>query len=159
MSRLPSNGKVLSETMNEEQPRILALDIGRVRVGVAVSDPLQLTAQPGPTLDREPSGKFFEDLGRLIDQWSIRTAVVGLPIGLKGQRSGDSYADVQGLLEELERRWPAVTWGSLDERFTTAIAESTLALAPKKKRREKGIRDQMAAQIILEGYLRSKEAE
>ncbi len=138
------------------ETRILALDVGESRVGVAISDPLGLTAQPGPTLERRPNTSFFTHLGELLKQGPVSEVVVGLPVGLKGQRSGKSYEAVMALLEECRVRWPQITWKTWDERFTTTAAIQTLSAAPKKKRQQKGLRDQIAAQLILDSYLRSR---
>jgi putative Holliday junction resolvase len=133
--------------------RILALDPGEARVGVAISDPLGLSAQPLPTLKRRPSGKFYEQLGRLLEDWSVSEVVVGLPVGPKGEQSGKGCESVLRVLEECRKLWPQVTWRTQDERFTTQEAIELLKMAPKKKRETKGLRDQLAAQMILEGYL------
>jgi putative Holliday junction resolvase len=140
------------------EKRTLALDLGEKRVGVAVSDPLGLTAQPGPTLARRPSGVFFEKLGNLLKEWSVETVVVGLPISERGQRGGKSYDSVMGLLARFQERWPEIVWETWDERYTTQEAVEILETAPRNKRRQKGLRDQIAAQLILTEYLRSKEA-
>lgn len=142
--------------MTLPEKRILALDVGEKRVGVAVSDPLGITAQPGPTLERYPNAVFMKQLGELIAQAPAGEVVVGLPVGLKGQRSGKSFEAVMSLLEACREHWPQVEWKTWDERFTTVQAIQTLTSAPKKKREQKGLRDQIAAQLILDSYLRLK---
>lgn len=128
------------------------MDVGERRVGVAISDPLRISAQPGPVIPRKPDAEFFETLANLIKEWDIKEAVVGLPRGLRGQK-GSTYDSVEKLLVELRRRWPEVAWLPWDERMTTREAEGVLSLAPLKRRREKGLRDRIAAQLILESYL------
>lgn len=142
--------------MSTSGKRILALDAGERRVGTALSDPLGLTAQPGPTLERHPDAVFFRQLGLLIDQGPVLEAVVGLPVSLKGEHRGKSYEAAMALFEECRTRWPQVVWHTWDERFTTSEAIQTLTGAPKKKRQQKGLRDQIAAQLILDSYLRSR---
>ena len=142
--------------MSLSEKRILALDVGVVRVGTAISDPLGLTAQPGPTLERKPDSSFFDQLEEILEQGPVYEVVVGLPVSLKGQRTGKSCQDVLSLLEECCKRWPQVAWHTWDERFTTTEAIQTLTSAPKKKRQQKGLRDQIAAQLILDSYLRSR---
>lgn len=137
--------------------RILALDIGEKRVGTAISDPLGYTAQPGPTLDRKPEEPFWHMLGELLATWSVRCVVIGLPIGLSGQRSGSSYQAVMEFLRLAQARWPAIEWKTWDERLTTTQAIQVLSNAPGKKRRNKALRDQIAAQLILDSYLRSPQ--
>ncbi len=142
--------------MNAKAGRILALDVGTKRVGVAWSDPLGLTAQPGPTLERRPSAHFYARLTALIAEQGITTVVVGLPIGQDGQLSGPSHEAVQALLLECGKRFPDVEWTTCDERYTSIEAAEILLAAPRKHRREKGLRDRIAAQLILERYLRDR---
>ena len=139
--------------MVSNQGRVLALDVGSIRVGVAISDPLRISAQPGPTLSRLPDALFFENLAKIIQEWDISEGVVGLPRGLKGQR-GTTYDAVSGLLNQLRERWPAIEWNPWEERFSTKEAVEILKSAPKRKRNQKGIRDRIAAQLILDSYLR-----
>ncbi len=136
--------------------RILALDVGTVRVGTAISDPLGITAQPGPVLERQPEKVFFESLKDLIEEWGIGEAVIGFPRGLKGGQKGASCQDVKELLPLLRERWPKILWKTFDERFTTTMAIKVLSSAPKKKREQKGLRDRIAAQLILESYLQAR---
>lgn len=138
--------------------RVLALDIGKVRVGVAVSDPMGLTAQPCPTLKRQPHQEFIENLAQLIEKYQVRTVVAGLPIGLKGQK-GSSYHDVLSLRDEMRKRWPEVRFETCDERFTSTMAQQIVRNAPKGKKRNKGLTDQIAAQLILQHYLESHPTE
>jgi putative Holliday junction resolvase len=144
--------------MGSDVARTIALDIGTERVGVAISDPLGITAQPGPTLSRNPDEVFFGSLAELLREWDVAEVVVGLPRGLKGQE-GESARRALELVGEFQRRWPAIRWSTWDERFTTRAADLALISAPKKTRRRKGLRDQIAAQLILEGYLRFRQTQ
>ncbi len=135
--------------------RVLALDVGTVRVGVAVSDPLGLTAQPLSTLQRKPDQLFYEKLANIVEEYQVETIVLGLPIGLKGQR-GDSWREVQTVLEKIRSSWPDLVVETFDERFTSTMAQRVTREAPKKKKRDKGLVDQVAAQLILQHYLESK---
>ena len=132
------------------------MDVGECRVGVAISDQLRVTAQPGPKIPRKPDNEFFGTLANLIQEWDVREAAVGLPRGLKGQK-GTTYDSVIELLAECRKRWPQLVWTPWEERFTTKEAELILRAAPRKQRREKGLRDQVAAQLILESYLQFRE--
>jgi len=138
--------------MEPEKGRVLALDVGTRRVGVAVSDPLRMTAQGGPTLERYPTKSFVESLAKLVVDWDIKEVAVGLPRGLNG-RKGSTYDSVSELIEELRNRWPDIRWTPWEERFTTVEAVNVLKSAPRRKRREKGARDRIAAQLILQSYL------
>ncbi|MCC6732476.1 MAG: Holliday junction resolvase RuvX [Candidatus Omnitrophica bacterium] len=147
--------ELLSTGNMENENRILALDIGEKRVGTAISDPLGYTAQPGPTLDRKPEEQFWRKLEELLATWSVRRAVVGLPIGLGGQKTSPSYIAVMEFLRQAQQKWPEIEWKTWDERLTTTQAIQILSAAPGKKRRDKSLRDQIAAQLILDSYLRS----
>lgn len=137
------------------EKRVLALDVGTVRVGLALSDPLGMTAQPGPTLQRQPEHEFYEKLGEFIESHDVSLVVLGLPIGLKGQK-GSSFREVQRVLEEIRVRWPAIGVDTFDERFSSTMARQVTQAIPKKRKQKKGLVDQIAAQLILQGYLESK---
>jgi len=143
----------MSTTRGES--RILALDVGKVRVGVAISDPMGLTAQPGPTLSRNPAIEFHKNLAKCIEEYRVGTIVLGLPLGLKGQK-GESYRDVQVLLEEIRERHPSLLFETCDERFTSSMAQQASREAPRKRKRQKGLVDRIAAQLILQTYLDSE---
>lgn len=145
--------------MSTKSGRILALDVGTKRVGVAFSDPLGLSAQPGPTLERRPSAPFYKRLATLIAEKEIGTVVVGLPIGQEGQLSGGSHEAVQTLLLECRKRFPEVEWTTCDERYTSLEATEILRSAPRKRRQQKGLRDRIAAQLILERYLHERSSQ
>lgn len=132
--------------------RILGLDVGKARVGVAMSDPLGLTAQPLPTLPREPEKTFLASLAKIIETHRVTMVVLGLPLGLKGQK-GSSHDDVMVLLRRCQERWPDLGWETQDERFTSSMANEILRDAPRGRKRKKGLTDQIAAQLILQDYL------
>lgn len=131
--------------------RLLGVDYGTVRIGLAVSDPDRTIASPLATYtrrSREQDGRYFQDVVR---EESIQEIVVGLPMhldGREGQKAGEArafgqwLADVTGL--------PVVFW---DERFTTVEAEEHLWSAGLTNKRRKARRDRLAAQILLQSYL------
>lgn len=130
---------------------MLGIDYGTVRIGVAVSDPLKIFAQGLTTLDNTPS--VWEKLLAIIDEKDIALIVVGLPLNLKGER-GFKSDEVDEFIAKLKTRTPVevVQW---DERFTSKIAQQTiLSMGTKKmKRREKGKVDEIAAAVMLQGFL------
>ncbi len=142
-----------------ENKRVLGIDYGLKRVGVAVSDPMGIIAQGIDTLpnDRDLAEKI---LG-LVKRMSITKIVVGRPLKLSGQE-GDSALQASKFAELLkekiskgyEEKVEIVEW---DERFTTTIAQRTqIELGIKKKERQKkGNLDRMASQLILQSYLDS----
>jgi len=121
-------------------------------VGLAVSDPLGITAQGLETFDRRRDGDLFARLAELIAGYEVAEVVVGHPLSLSG-RPGAAAQAAAALAREIERRLGVrvVLW---DERLSTAEAERTLA----GTRARKGAADRVAAVIILQGYLDRQRA-
>ena len=131
--------------------RILALDVGEKRIGLAVSDPLGITAQGLEVLTRKDRAA---DLNRLLEvarQWGVQRVVVGLPRHMNG-RLGSSAPQILELVEILQKTLgvEVVTW---EERLTTAEAERVLIQADMSRRRRRRVVDQVAAVLILQSYL------
>ena len=131
---------------------ILALDFGRARIGVAISDDLQLLAHPLvtiPTKDRPESR-----IARIVDDKNVDHIVAGIPRQMNG-RIGTAATEVLQFVEKLRAilPCPVVTW---DERLTTVAAHRALRDAGKKTRHTRGYVDQVAAQMILQSYLDSR---
>lgn len=131
--------------------RILALDVGEKTIGLAVSDPLGLTAQPLTTLRRQSKEKDLAALASLVRQLEVEEVVLGLPRRLNGSL-GPEARRVQQLGELLRERLglPVRYW---DERLTTVAAEQALLAADLSRRRRRQTIDQTAACLILQGYL------
>lgn len=131
--------------------RILALDVGDVYIGVAVSDPLGITAQALPTIKRS---SLEEDLQKIVDLLStleVKEIVIGLPRTLKGTSSVQTEK-VQEFAQKLKEKL-LLPITLFDERFTTKIALRQLYSGNKKPSRKKGLADRVAAVIILQDYL------
>jgi putative Holliday junction resolvase len=129
-----------------ETARILALDPGARRVGLAVSDPLGITAQGLPTFDRR-GGDLITHVRGLVAEYGVVRIVVGHPLGLSGRPTEGSRA-AEELADRLGREMglPVELW---DERLSSAEAGRVLA----GTRAEKGAVDRLAAVLILQGYL------
>jgi putative Holliday junction resolvase len=127
--------------------RILAIDPGERRVGLAVSDPLGITAQGLATFDRRTDGDFLARLEALVQEYGVERIVVGNPISLSGAEGGAS-ALARRLADEIARR-VGIEVEMWDERLSSAEAHRTLAgrRAPRKSV------DRVAAVLILQGYL------
>jgi putative Holliday junction resolvase len=131
--------------------RLLGVDFGNVRVGLAVSDPERRIASPLATYvrrDREQDGHYFRQI--VADQ-EIAGLIVGLPVhtdGREGQKAAEARRFGQWLGEVTGL--PVLFW---DERFTTVEAEEQLWTAGLTHKRRKARRDQVAAQILLQAYL------
>ncbi|MBN1334297.1 MAG: Holliday junction resolvase RuvX [Synergistales bacterium] len=136
--------------------RIMALDIGSVRIGVAVTDPLGLFAQ-GIGVIRMGTD-WISQLSVLVDKYHPEIILIGLPIRTTGEK-GPEADHVMEIRNDLEAAFPLIAFQLVDERFTTAIAEKVLIEAdvPRKERRKKI--DQLAASLILQHYLDSRRGE
>jgi putative holliday junction resolvase len=133
---------------------ILALDFGRARIGVAISDELQLLAHPLETI---PANQRSESrLAEIVREKKIDHVVAGIPKRMDGQ-IGSAATEVLQFVEKLRAILPCpiVTW---DERFTTVAAHRALRDAGKKTRQTRGYVDQVAAQMILQSYLDRRAA-
>ncbi len=131
--------------------RIMALDVGEKRVGVAISDPLGITAQPVSVLKREDFKKLMQSIRELIDEFGVGKVVVGVPYNMRGEK-GSSAVKIMEFIELMKKNID-VEVDLMDERFSTAFSERAMleADATRKKRRENI--DKVAAAVILQGYL------
>lgn len=130
---------------------ILALDVGKKRIGVAVSDALGIIAQGLPTIFYKDDKTTHEELRRIIQERNVARIVVGLPRNLDGSL-GRQAQYVLEFVEKLKKEFPQeiLTW---DERFSSQGAERVLLDAGVKWRKRKTKLDQLSAQWILQGYL------
>jgi putative Holliday junction resolvase len=135
--------------------RVMALDVGKIRIGVALSDPLGYTAQPLLTLWRKSRGEDFRSLLRLIRKHQVTEIVVGNPLHMSGDISPWA-AKVQEFAEELRQRstLPIHLW---DERLSSVAAHEILDEAGQSQRDRKYVIDQVAAVVILRGWMEAKE--
>jgi putative holliday junction resolvase len=136
--------------------RVLGLDVGTKTVGVALSDEFGWTAQGLTTLKiNEEKNEFgFEEIGQLIKEYQVDTVVIGLPKNMNGTIGPRAEASKQ-FASEIENKFavPTVLW---DERLTTMAAERVLLEADVSRKKRKKVIDKMAAVMILQGYLNSK---
>lgn len=136
--------------------RVLGLDVGSRRIGVAVSDPLGITAQGLETLQRSTKRRDFEHLQRVIQEYDVREIVVGLPLRMSGAE-GTQSDKMQLFAEELRKRFrlPVHLW---DERLTSAEANRLLRETDLSiEKRGKAV-DRMAAVLILQGWMEGRAA-
>ena len=134
--------------------RILGLDVGSKTIGMAVSDELELVANTLATLQRKGMAQDLRNLAAVIAEQEVGAIVVGLPKNMNGSL-GPSAQMVLELVEELKRTvaQPVVTW---DERLSTVAAEKVLLEADMSRKKRKKVIDQVAAVLILQGYLDSR---
>lgn len=131
--------------------RIMALDPGEKRMGVALSDEMRLIAQPLETHSCASPGEVVAHVRDLVLTHGVSEVVVGLPIRLDGE-AGPAAERVRGFIERLERELdvPVVPW---DERLTSKAAERMLIEANVSRRKRKGAVDRVAAAVLLQSYL------
>jgi putative holliday junction resolvase len=146
-SKAPSNGKIMP-------CRILALDYGTKRIGVALSDELKWTAQPLETFERRALDWDVAHIAALITSHDVERLVLGFPLQLDG-REGPAVLAMRAFAEKLEAgiSVPIVLW---DERMTTKAAEDLLIAADVSRKKRKGVVDRVAAAILLQSYLEAQ---
>jgi putative Holliday junction resolvase len=138
------------------RPRILALDVGAKTIGMAVSDPLGLTAQGLPTLRRTSKRADFGRLERILREYEVAEIVVGYPLRMSGQ-AGAQAEKVAALAEELRRRFelPVHLW---DERLTSVESSRVLRASEISLQRRRQAVDRLAAVLILQSFLDHRSA-
>ena len=131
--------------------RILGLDIGERRIGVALSDALGLTAQRLTVIERRTASAALETICRVVDEHRVERIIVGWPLMLSGTR-GVQAQRVEAFAKHLQQRVP-VPVELLDERLTTVQGERALLETGASRRKRKQVIDQVAAQLLLQHYL------
>jgi putative Holliday junction resolvase len=138
--------------VNDEQGRVLGIDLGDARIGLALSDPLRVTAQPLGSIRCRGAKVDVDEIARRAREHDVRTIVVGLPrlmSGAEGTRAADARTFAAGLARRLE----GVEIELWDERLTTAEAERTMISANVRRDKRRRAVDAMAAALILQGWL------
>ncbi|MBU1888256.1 MAG: Holliday junction resolvase RuvX [Candidatus Omnitrophica bacterium] len=131
--------------------RILALDVGERRIGIAVSDALNMSAQGIETLVRQDAGSTLDRIKALVKEYDVAKIVVGLPFNMNGTK-GASAAAVEDFIKTLKNGL-SVEITTVDERLTTAQGERLLLEADVSRKKRKACIDKIAAQLILQTYL------
>ena len=131
--------------------RIMAVDYGTKRMGIAVTDPLQIIATPLTTVHPKESILFFENYFRSED---VSLVVFGEPLQNDGTPS-ESNVPLQAYINLFKKKFPKMTIAMMDERFTSRMALNAMidAGVKKKQRRDKSLVDRTAAVIILQSYM------
>jgi putative Holliday junction resolvase len=134
--------------------RILAIDYGKKRTGLAVTDPLQIIASPLVTVATAELEPFLIDytLKECVDEF-----VVGYPLQMNNKPS-ESVKYIGPFLKKLTKLFPSIPVKSIDERFTSSIAFRAMidGGVKKKQRRNKGMVDKISASVILQSYLEKR---
>jgi putative Holliday junction resolvase len=134
--------------------RVLGLDLGEVRIGLALSDPLGMTAQPLQTMTRVGPKKDLRALAALAREHDVATVVIGLPLLLSGEE-GSKAQEAREFAENLGRHLQGARIELWDERMTTVLAERAMIEGSVRRRKRKEKVDSLAAALILQSYLDS----
>ena len=144
---------MVSREKNKPQ-RVLGLDVGTRRIGLAVTDPLGITAQGLETLERKNKKQDFAYLNRVLREYGVKEIVVGLPLRMSGEE-GTQSEKIRIFAEQLGKKFglPVHLW---DERLTSAEANRFLRASELSiEKRAKAV-DRMAAVLILQGWMERK---
>lgn len=135
--------------------RIIAIDYGRKRTGLAVTDTLQMIANGLATV---PSGELIKFLADYVSHEPVERFVVGLPKQMNNKPS-ENMKYVEAFVAHLKRTIPNIPVAYYDERFTSVLAHKAMLDGglKKKKRQDKGLVDEISAVIILQSYLENKK--
>lgn len=135
--------------------RILAIDYGKKRVGIAVTDPLKLIATGLCTVASNDAIKFLKEY---TSKESVERIIIGLPKQMDYSES-ESMVYIKPFLAQLAKHFPAIPVEAYDERFTSKLAQRAIIDAGVKKmdRRDKSLVDMVSATIILQSYMQSLE--
>ncbi len=136
---------------NSQKGRILGIDYGHRRIGIALSDPLRITAQSLPTIKVKSLKQVFSELEAIIRDKDVTEIVVGMPLNLKGEK-GLSAQKADEFIQYLKNRFelPVHTW---DERWSSLAAQRTILELGKSPSRHKDKVDQISALLILQSFL------
>ncbi len=137
--------------MREKRERVLGLDFGEKRIGLAISDPLGATAQPLEVIDRQSLADDIDRIGEMAARRDTSKIVVGLPLNMDGS-VGPQARRVRRFAARLRRELEleVVLW---DERLSSAEAERALLHADERRSRRSEVRDAVAAAVVLQAYL------
>jgi putative holliday junction resolvase len=135
--------------------RVMAIDYGRKRVGLAVTDPLQLIATRLTTV---PSGEIWKFLDNYFQKEKVVLVIVGYPLQMNNQPS-EAVVYINPFLKAFVKKYPEIPVQQVDERFTSKIAMQSMLEGGLKKadRQDKALVDGISATIILQSYLEQKK--
>ncbi|MBV9574933.1 MAG: Holliday junction resolvase RuvX [Acidobacteriales bacterium] len=136
---------------NDRHPRVLGLDVGSKTIGMAISDPLGITAQGLQTIRKANKRSDYETLGKVIQEYAVSAIVVGLPLRLSGAE-GIQAEKMQTFATELRKRFklPVHLW---DERLSSAQANRVLRDSEMSIKRRGEVVDRLAAVLILQSWM------
>lgn len=131
--------------------RIIGLDVGDRRIGIAISDELGITAQGLEVIETSGNGKDIERILELIKKYNATQVVLGLPVNMNGTIG--PRGELTKKFGDKLKKFTDVTIDYWDERLTTVVAEKALIEADLSRKKRKGVIDKLAAVLILQNYL------
>ncbi len=134
--------------------RILALDVGDRRIGVAISDELEIAAHSLTTIHRSDQNRDFASIRQIIEEYNVEEIVVGMPVMMNGTM-GIQGEKVSKFVEELKRE-VTVPVIFMDERLSTRFVEKVLIDADVSRKKRGKVIDKLAAVVILQDYMSSR---
>ena len=139
--------------------RKLGIDYGDSRVGIAISDSLEITAQGLETIHHNGNDKIvLKRLEELFNEYEIDTIVIGMPINMDGTKT-DRVEVTQKFIHKLKCKFGKIPIATIDERLTTVAAHKTMNFLDVNKRKKKNIVDTISAVYILEIYMNKMKNE
>ncbi len=135
--------------------RILALDIGDVRLGLAMSDPLGIIASPFKVIDIKREN-YMKILKEIVEEYEIKEIVFGVPKSLDGTEKRQAEK-VREFAEKLEKNFKDISFNEIDERYTSSIAKSSFIEKGYSSKDYRGKLDSVSASLILQTYLELKK--
>ena len=136
--------------------RKLGIDYGDARVGIAITDPLNITAQGLETIQRKDSDKVvLRRLDEILERYEVDTIVVGMPLNLKGEKTVRAEV-TEKFIHKLKCKYNKINIVTVDERLTTVAAHKTMNFLDVNKNKKREIVDTISAVYILETYINKK---
>ena len=133
--------------------RKLGIDYGDARVGIAITDPLNITAQGLETIQRKDSDKVvLRRLDEILERYEVDTIVVGMPLNLKGEKTVRAEV-TEKFIQKLKCKYNKINIVTVDERLTTVAAHKTMNFLDVNKNKKREIVDTISAVYILETYM------
>ena len=137
--------------------RILGIDYGDVRTGIAITDPLGITAQGLKTINNQNSDKILlREIEEIVNEYNVEKIVIGMPLNLRGEKTVRAEK-TEKFIHKLNCKFGKMPVEKIDERLTTVQAHKTMNFLDVNKKNKKNIVDTIAAVYILETYMRKEE--
>jgi len=135
--------------------RILGIDYGDARVGVAITDELEITAQGLETIPHTSDKNVLKRLEEIVNKYNVQVIVVGMPFNMNGTK-GERVEITEKFIHKLKCKFNTIKIEAVDERLTTVAAHKTMNFLDINKKKKRSIVDTISAQYILETYINKK---